>query len=317
MSEDSAIVWFRDDLRLADNPALTAGSKSALLCVYIFDEESDGLRKLGGAARWFLHGALAALKEDLIERGGDLVFLKGEAKALIPDCAAALGAQSVFWNRRYDEAERRIDEAIKTTLKEKGVNVASFGANLLCEPWTLTGKTGKPFQIYTPYWRRLLAEGEPTSPLAKPRRLTFCAIPESLKRKAIPLDALALEPTKPDWAATMRETWKRGEAAAHQRLRTFLSKGSTHYARDRDRPDRAATSRLSPDLRFGTISPRQAWHAVSGNEDIAKEDRAKFLSELGWREFAYHLLYHHPHVATRNLRGGFESVPWRKDARAL
>jgi deoxyribodipyrimidine photo-lyase len=312
-----AIVWFRDDLRLSDNPALAAAAatKRPLICIYICDDESRGLRQLGGAARWFLHGALAALDEALAAKGGELIFLRGAAEAAIADCVAATEAGAVFWNRRYDGAGQKIDAAIETALRRDGCETASFDGALLYAPAVFASKTGG-FQVFSAFWRHALAEGEPSAPFAAPRRLNFAPISKTLRRNAVILKALALLPTKPDWAAGLRDTWDAGEDGGKAALNRFLAKGLDHYARDRDRPDAISTSRLSPHLRFGTLSPRQLWHAVAEAEGIGKETKTKFRSELGWREFSYHLLLHHPHMATRNLRAGHH-VAWRDDHRGL
>jgi deoxyribodipyrimidine photo-lyase len=314
------IVWFRDDLRLADNPALVAASASGgpLICIFVYDEASAGTRRLGGAARWFLHGALAALNDELVARGGELILLQGAAEQQIMDCVASLSAGGVMWNRRYDAAGRRIDAAVEAALKRAVVEVETFGANLLHEPWNLTTKSGGSFQVFSAFWRAALARGEPAPPMSVPERFQFHHIPDRLRQMSKRLEALALEPHKPDWAAGLRATWTRSEAAAQARLSAFLADGFANYAQGRDRPDTASTSRLSPYLRFGMLSPRQIWHAVSALKDksIGKENREKLLSEIGWREFSYHLLYHHPDLAQRNLRAGME-MNWREDRRAL
>jgi deoxyribodipyrimidine photo-lyase len=176
-----AIVWFRDDLRLAENPALSAAAASRLpiLCLYVFDETSEGLRPLGGAARWFLHGALAALSEAIESQGGELAIFKGSAARLIADCAAALDAQAVFWNLRYDNAGREIDTAIEAKLRTSGIEIQTFNANLLHAPDALLSASRKPFQIFTPFWRSVLAQGEPAPPPAAPRGVDFQKVPSA------------------------------------------------------------------------------------------------------------------------------------------
>jgi deoxyribodipyrimidine photo-lyase len=316
------IVWFREDLRLADNPAFHAAqqSRQPLICVYIFDEESAGLRPLGGASRWWLHGALKTLDESLRKHGGALHILRGAADSLIEEFVAASRASAVFWNRRYGEAGRNVDAKIKSALKERGIAAESFNANLLAEPWTIVSKTNTPFKVFTPFWRALRAKGEPDAPLAAPRTFSFHDLPKSIEPVA--LAGLHLEPHKPDWARGLRETWTPGEAGAHAALKHFLKSGLPNYATDRDRPDKAATSRLSPFLRFGHISPRQIWHAaqaamMSGASTANSTDLEKFLSELGWREFSYHLLFHCPDLAAVNFQRRFDALTWRRDTKAL
>ena len=319
-----AIVWFRDDLRLMDNPALNAAAASGrpIICVYVFDQESPGLRPLGGAAKWWLHGSLAALDEALQKKGGPLLLMRGRAAERIEWLAAVTKAQAVCWNRRYDKAGRDLDAGLKSALKERGVAAESFNGTLLQEPWTVTNKAGAPFKVFTAYWRTAQQSGEPCQPLPVPKSLRFCDLPEAVTVKSIRLGDMGLEPTAPDWAGGLREAWTRDEAAAEKRLDDFLETGLAGYASRRDRPDLPATSRLSPYLRFGNISPRRIWHAVqtaraAGTTQAQNADIEKFLSEIGWREFCYHLLYHQPDLATRNIQPLFDRMPWRDDPAAL
>ncbi|MBV9111589.1 MAG: deoxyribodipyrimidine photo-lyase [Hyphomicrobiales bacterium] len=319
-----AIVWFRDDLRLADNPALAAGVASGrpLICLYIHDEESEGVRPLGGASKWWLHGALDELGRSLHRLGGELVIMRGKSARILERVATECHAGSMFWNRRYDGAGRAIDERIKAALTARGMAVKSFGALLLHEPWTLKNASGEPFRVFTPFWRAALSAPDPLSPLPLPKRLSRHALTGSLQGLACSLASLELEPRAPDWAAGLRTTWKRGENAGQARLAAFLEEGLRGYANDRDRPDKASTSRLSPYLRFGNLSPRQirqgAMTAVaSGAARASPRDLDTFLAELGWREFSYHLLFHNPEVAAENLNRRFDRMPWRHDRRAL
>lgn len=319
-----AIVWFRDDLRLADNPALNAAAASGhpIICFYVHDEESAGLRPQGGAAKWWLHGALADLSEALAAKGGELAILAGAAVAIVEQLAADVEAAGVYWNRRYDEAGRAIDTKIKTALTERGTPVESFNANLLHEPCSVLNKADAPFRIFSAYWRAACGQGEPEAPLSMPRKLSFASLPKKLRAKCVSLDGLELQPKRPDWAAGLRETWKPGEKPAHKLLARFLKAGLAGYASLRDRPDKASTSRLSPYLHFGHISPRQIWHAakqavVNGTSEASEKDLEKFLTELGWREFSYQLLFYNPDIAQRNLQSSFDRMPWRGDRAAL
>ncbi|MBV8184690.1 MAG: deoxyribodipyrimidine photo-lyase, partial [Hyphomicrobiales bacterium] len=260
-----AIVWFRDDLRLADNPALDAAvaSGSPLICIYVQDEESDGLRSLGGAAKWWLHGALDDLQASLRHLGGELVIMRGASAQLLERLAIETGARTVFWNRRYDGASRAIDAKLEAALTARGVTVESFGANLLHEPWTLETSSGEPFRVFTPFWRAARANTEPRTPLPPPKRIEHRPLPNGFESLTSTLESLTLEPSSPDWAAGLRACWRRGEKAGLARLCAFLESGLSGYAANRDRPDKAATSRLSPYLRFGNLSPRQVWHAAA------------------------------------------------------
>ncbi len=303
-----AVVWFRDDLRVADNPALTAAAGSGLpvVCVYVLDDESPGVRAPGGASRWWLHHSLTALSAALDALGGSLTIRRGPAERVIGDLLAETDAAAVFWNRRYGEAERTVDEAIKTQARDDGREASSFGANLLFEPWTIRTGSGTPFSVYTPFWRACLASPEPRKPLDAPGSIAG----------APPLDGLTvadlgLLPTHPDWSAGLQETWEPGEDAAHEALARFLDEDVAAYKADRDTPGIDATSRLSPRLRWGELSPYQVWHATAAARTRTNaEGAATFLSELGWREFAYHTLFQRPALATENIRSEFDAFPW-------
>ncbi|WP_407360538.1 cryptochrome/photolyase family protein [Microbacterium sp. LBN7] len=298
-----SIVWFRDDLRLADNPALRAALDlgEPIIALFVLDEESDGIRALGGASRWWLHHSLASLAERLQERGAELILRRGAADRIVRDLVADSGAGAVFWNRRYGGPERDVDAGIKSALREEGVTVASFAASLLHEPWTVTTGGGTHYSVFTPFWRACLALPAPRAPLPEPREVPGATpVPASDA-----LDDWELLPTAPDWAAGLRETWEPGEPAARRRLREFLESDLPDYDSARDQPSAGATSLLSPRLRWGELSPFTVWHEAVG------VDRAgRFLSELGWREFAWHTLYHSPDLATKNLRREFDAFPW-------
>ncbi|MDJ1114540.1 cryptochrome/photolyase family protein [Microbacterium dauci] len=298
-----SIVWFRDDLRLADHPALRAAIDRGepIIGLYVLDEESPGIRPHGGAAKWWLHHSLASLGERLGERGGTLVLRRGPAERIVQELVTDAGAGAVFWNRRYGGAEREVDAALKQGLREEGVEVASFAGSLLFEPWTVKTGAGTPFSVFTPFWRACLALPAPRAPLPEPRAIDGPG-------RAPASDDLAdwdLLPTKPDWAGGLRETWEPGEPAARARLREFLRDDLGSYDRTRDEPGAGATSLLSPRLRWGEVSPYTVWH-----EAVEAGGGSRFLSEVGWREFAWHTLYRFPELATKNLRPEFDAFNW-------
>lgn len=318
-----SIVWLRNDLRLADNPAIdaTIASGSPPLFVYIFHESGD-VRALGGASRWWLHHSLAALAAGLEKIGGRLDILRGDPAKLLPDLATAFNAKHVMWTRRYDADGITVDTQIKSRLTALGIAAESFNGLLLHEPWTVKTKTGGPFRVFTPFWRACLALPPPADPLRAPGQLA--SVPWN--RRAPPriaLDDLGLLPTKPDWTGGLRDEWTPGEAGAKERLVDFLDDALPHYADERDLPSRPSTSRLSPHLAFGEISPRQIWHAaqhVAAKSAAAARNVDKFLSEIGWREFSYHLLFYNPDLPQKNFQQRFDDFPWRaaadKDLRA-
>ncbi|MGO4571090.1 cryptochrome/photolyase family protein [Microvirga sp. 2TAF3] len=313
-----ALVWFRDDYRLADNPALTAAIESGapLLCFFILDESSPGIRPLGGSARWWLHGSLQALDESLTAMGARLILMKGPAEAVIKRIVTATNPSAIFWNRRYMAAEIAIDTTIKKRLSERGITVQSFNGRLINEPWEVKNQSGRPFQVFTPYFRAVSSRPVP-KPLPAPRTIPAGRWPSSILDSNLNLTDLNLEPSKTDWAQGFSVHWQRGEAAARQKLEDFLDAGLPGYARNRDFPGMAGTTRLSPHLRFGEISPRQVWHAILARRDGLEDDAEKLLSEVAWREFCCQLLYQHPHLPDAPHSRRFEHFPWTDDAQAL
>ncbi|BCW34369.1 deoxyribodipyrimidine photo-lyase [Arthrobacter sp. StoSoilA2] len=299
-----SIVWFRDDLRVRDNPALRAAvDDGAAVALYVLDEESPGIRPHGGAARWWLHHSLAALKDNLAALGIPLLLRRGPAAAVVQEITTAVGAGALFWNRRYGPAERMVDAGIKTWAREAGMHVESFQASLLHEPWEVTTKTGGQYKVFTPFWRTVSAQ-DFRDPLAVPAsghgyagELTGCDS----------LESWHLLPTNPDWSTGLGEAWTPGSAAGHQRLRQFVADGLANYSEGRNRPDVDGSSCLSPYLRWGELSPFEVWHALASN---SSESRGIFASELGWREFCWHQYFHNPDLATANLRKEFDHFPW-------
>jgi deoxyribodipyrimidine photo-lyase len=327
----AAVVWFRADLRLADNPALCAAVATGrpVVCVYVHDETSPGLRPIGAAARWWLGRSLAALDQAIarkdgrerpsgLARGSGLVLRRGPAAEVIPALVAEAGAASLHINRRYDAGGIAVDAAVTARLAAAGVAVSTHQATLLAEPGTLVSSSGEFFRVFTPFWRALRRRGEPRAPLAAPARIAAC---DGVTGER--LADWALEPTAPDWAGGLRAAWTPGEAAATARLAAFIDAGLAGYARKRDRPDLAHTSRLSPHLRFGEVSPFQLWHAAKLATEAAHgarpaaEDFDKLASELGWREFSHHLLHGSPDLARRSLQPRFDAFPWLHDRAAL
>ena len=322
MTERPALLWFRDDLRLSDNPALRAAiDHGPLICLYILDTAAQR-RGLGGAARWWLSRSLTALSEAIAAKGGELLVLRGDPAELLPGIVRQADVGHVAWNRRYDGAAIALDKALKATLAESGVTVESFNANLLNEPWQVKTKAEGPFKVFTPYWRAVRERGEPAAPVPTPRELSKTKLPATLRKQALSVSDLALEPTAPDWAGGLREAWTPGEAGARDRLSAFLDETLAGYREGRDRPDKLSTSRLSPHLRFGEISPRQIWHATraaleTGETPGSAADVEKFFSEIGWREFSYHLLFHSPDLAGINHDRRFDAMAWETDEAGL
>jgi deoxyribodipyrimidine photo-lyase len=313
------IVWFRDDLRLADHPALHAAAATGrpVICLYVFDEmrKAPAARPPGGAARWWLAQSLRALQESLDALGCQLVLRKGAAAGIVAELARENEADAVFWNDIAQAPQQAAADQVATALQAIGVAAQRFPGDLLVHPKNIRSKEDRGLRVFTPFWRRMHALGDPPKPFPAPTAL--CRGPQVASEA---LESWGLDPTHPDWAQGLRQTWQPGERAAQARLHAFLQSGVAGYAIQRDRPDRNGTSGLSPHLRFGEISPRQVWHAArfaAADRPALSGDIDKFLSELGWREFCRHLLFDLPDLAESNLQPAFDAFPWRQDDKAL
>lgn len=299
-----AILWFRDDLRLADHPALTAAARAGeVLPVFVRDA---GFR-VGGAARWWLHHALDDLGRRIAAAGGRLALYDGEAGAALAGAARAVGAAEVHALAARIPAERRLQEAAAARLAAEGVRLILHPGALLHDPAAIRSGAGTPYAVFTPFWRAFAQAFSAPPALAAP------AVRWRADALGVALGDLGLLPAAPDWAGGLRESWRVGEAAAEARLEEFVETRLAAYPADRDRPDRPGTARISADLRWGQLAPARVWRRVlAAAADPAKEAGAwAFLRQLGWREFAHHVLAAHPEMANRNLRPGFDAFPWR------
>ena len=316
-SPSPIVVWFRDDLRLDDNPALAAavGQGRPVVALYVLDESKDGPRALGGASRWWLNLSLKALARDLDKIGVPLVLRKGPALKTVPAVLSEAGAGNIVWNRRYDAPGIAIDKELKSSLREDGFVAESFNGALLAEPWDVLNGEGLPYRVFSPFFRAMNARGAPAQP--QDFKAPSERLPEAPSLKGEEIDDLLPLPSRPDWAGGLRDTWTPGEAGARKRLEAFLDDRLCRYAAQRDMPGEDATSLLSPHLRFGEISPRRIWYAAgdrtAAQDEISDKQLDKFRSELGWREFSYHLLFHFPDIGHANFQPRFDDFPWRKD----
>jgi deoxyribodipyrimidine photo-lyase len=307
------ILWFRRDLRLADHPALEAAIATGrpVIPLYIL-EEAEGVRRPGAASLWWLDKSLRALAADLEARGSRLILRRGDAARIVEALARETGAAALYWSRLYDGEAVARDTAIKTALKDQGVDAQSFNASLLIEPWALKTGAGEPFKVFTPFWKALRsAVGDFTLHLA-PDRLT----PPAQWPASDDLAGWGLHPAKPDWSKGF-DLWRPGEAGAMDRLHAFLRVPVADYPAMRDRPAVEGGSRLSPHLHWGEIGPRQVWRAAEGVAHRHPEYAPavdKFLSELAWREFDHQLLFHNPGLRSANYKPAFDRFPWRTDA---
>ena len=306
----SAIVWLRRDLRLTDQPALSAAIEAGYtpLLVYIHapDEAADWAP--GAASLAWLDRSLRALDDDIRMLGSRLIVRRGPSLSTLRSLITELSVDAVFWNRLYEPALRERDALIKAALREDGLTVQSFNAAQLVEPWQVETGQGTPYRVFTPFWKTALGKLEELPAIA--------SAPESLPPppdlvKSLSVDALDLRPVI-DWDRGFWDRWTPGERGARERLDAFLDDAVERYSVDRDRPDLRGTSTLSPHLHFGEISPRQCVQAVRERrwDEAARKNVNKFVSELGWREFSVHLMYHYPETPKENLNPKFEDFVW-------
>jgi len=313
---DVAIVWFRQDLRLTDNPALSAALDNHERVIPVFIHADDGASEWahGAASRWWLHHSLKSLGKSLRELGSRLI-IRNEADSLesLQTLIKQTRATHVYWNRLYEPVHIQRDKTIKQALQDQGIEVKSFNSTLLHEPWEITKKDGDPFRVFTPFWKACVKAGLPGDQYGAPEELPTV----SNRLPSEKIEALELLP-KIRWDKAFAENWQPGEGGAHQCLDEFLEDAVVHYQDDRNRPDIHGTSRLSPHLHFGEISPRQiveqTTQAVDSNSRRGIVTNADaFVREVGWREFAYHLLYHFPYTVDKPLYERFDSFPWEKN----
>lgn len=312
------LYWFRQDLRTHDLPGLAAAIATgrAVIPVYVLDDESPGDWALGSASRWWLHHSLQALAQDIATSGGRLVLRRGNARSCLTELMRETGASAIYCSQQFEPWASALEQDLHQALSANGQQIRRYPGNLLFHPEAVLNQAGLPFKVYTPFWRACRrAEAPP-----RPRPLEASG---KWYSGACASDSLAdwqLTPTKPDWAQGWEKLWTPGQAGARARLRAFLDGPLADYSEGRDRPALDCTSRLSPHLRFGEISPREIFHsAMDHGREHPQLDAAldKFLSELGWREFSYHLLAHFPHIPEQPFKAQFEPFPWLGSQQAL
>lgn len=310
MSQAPCIVWFRRDLRLDDNPAFAAALERGgpVLPVYLHAPEEEGIWAPGGASRWWLHHALESLDSALGARGLPFVIRNGPSLEALETLIDETGADAVVWNRRYEPAIIERDTGIKATLKDRGIHAWSGNAGLMWEPHEVENKQGKPFRVYTPFWRHLRTLA-PSPPVGLP---AIDAPPPNPIPDSLSIADLDLLPAL-DWDEGFYDRWNPTLEGASEALEAFLEGPVERYTRRRDRPALRGTSRLSPFLSHGQIGPRQVWAAAHASGAADTKDGFKYLSEIGWREFAYHLLVHFPHTPTAALNSAYSDFPWEPD----
>ena len=304
-----ALFWFRQDLRLSDNPALfEATQNGTLMPIYILDDEEAHDLKMGAASRWWLYHSLVSLNKSL---DGKLNLYRGSAEKIIFSLLEKQPISAVYWNRCYEPRRIEKDTKIKTLLQNRNVTCKSFNGSLLWEPWEVLKTDHTPYKVFTPFYRQAISKvDEIRNPLPSPKKAIFL---QDLNNRTT-LDNLELLP-KISWYRAMEPHWKIGEQAAQQKLSHFLKNNLLDYKKNRDEPSKPNTSGLSPYLHFGEISPNQIWHAVQlQGINALRSDATHFLRELAWREFSYSLLYHFPSLPDKNFQPKFDSFPWKDDA---
>lgn len=311
----TAIVWFRRDLRVTDHPAITAAlaAHDHVVPLYIHAPEEEGEWAPGEASQWWLHHSLEALDGTLSRHRGTLQIVRGPSLDALRAAIKDTGASAVYFSRLYEPKLIKRDKAVRKALEAEGIEVASFNAALWCEPWDIATKQDDPYRVFTPFWRNLRTRIDENAPLDAPAAMHLAAT-----RKTVALDDLKLLPTR-DWARGFHE-WTPGEKGAHEMLDLFADDAVGHYVEGRDIPARHGTSRMSPHLHFGEISPLQIAASLRAHAARTKNkpDIEPYLRQLGWREFGHHLLYHFPKTPKENFNPKFNAFRWEKrDAHAL
>lgn len=305
----TTVVWFQRSLRLADHPALAhAAERGSVVPVFVWAPEEEAPWEPGGAHRWWLHESLRTLAADLDAHGSRLVLRTGPTAEALVAVARETGADRVVWQSEAEPHLAARDHEVARALAAAGIHATRFAGQLLHDPEAVRTGGGGPYGVFGPFWRKVKAEVTVGDPLPVPEMTAPVVWPES-----VDLDRFGLTPHAQDgvdWAATMRETWTPGETGASVRLGTFAGRILTGYDASRDRVSTEGTSRLSPHLHWGEVSPRTVWAAVHA-ATAPGEDRDKFLAELAWRDFSYHVLHHNPHTPERPLKPAFERFPWR------
>ena len=301
-----AIVWFRRDLRLRDNPALQAAIDAGhtLLPVYIHAPEEEGAWAPGAASNAWLHHSLRALDEALRSLGSSLVLRRGDSMEQLQALIAQSGAEAVYWNRKYEPATQPRDAAIKRGLRAQGVHAESHNGYLLFEPWELATQQGGPYKVFSPFWRNALTRWRLPALQDMPASLAAHNV------EGLPLAAMGLQPS-PRWDAGFWQRWQPGESGALEALEVFIDGALNGYREQRDLPDRTGTSLMSPHLHFGEIAPWRIAQVLESHRSAGRDaDIDGYLRQLGWREFSWHLLHHFPQTCDHNLNPRFDGFAW-------
>ncbi len=306
MDKIITVLWFRQDLRLSDNPALLAAvSNGVVIPVYILDDHNSAAHKIGAAGRCWLHYSLIALNLSLNRQ---LLVYSGDPEKILNEIMKKYNANAINWNRCYEPWAMERDRKIKHNLSNQGISVNSFNGSLLWEPWEALKKDKSPYRVFTPfYYNACLQNPEPRIPLDKPKQIDYLfKEPQSISGA---IEALKLLPGH-TWGTEMISHWSIGEQEAQKKLKKFISELGGAYKAGRDFPSKNSVSRLSPHLHFGEVSPNQVWYAANGLDNNNVEC---FKRQIAWREFSYNLLYHNQQMPETNLQSKFNRFRWKND----
>ena len=318
---NKTLFLFRNDLRLQDNPALSAAFKTGqvLILLYVLDRRllDDKHWGMGSASRWWLHHSLRSLAADIKKQGGNLILRRGDTGKILAEIIDEHNVNKLYFSRAYEPQQRQIENEIHLSW-HKQIEVKRYGGYLLFEPEQIQTGSGLPYKVFTPFWKACLNQLEP-SLACRQSKVGFKFSQSEVYSER--LNDWQLLPAKPDWSAGLNEAWVPGEAGAMATLKTFLDAAIDNYDEDRNRPDRSGTSRLSPHLHFGEIAPNRIWQEVKRFIKKAKQAKIKnsmaFLRELGWRDFSNHLLFHWPELPDNAFRPEFERFPWQANKKNL
>ena len=313
MKTGVAIHWFRQDLRLNDNPSLESASQyENIIPIYILDDINPGKFEMGSASKWWLHNSLHKLNESL---NGKLLVFRGDPCEILNSLIQEHKITYISWNRCYEPWRIARDKKIKSTFETKDIKIESFSGSLLWEPWSISKDDGTPYRVFTPFYKKgCLNAEEPRLPSG---RVNLTNLYDKIE-SSFSIDGLGLLP-EINWYESFESEWNPGEVGADDSLNDFIDSGLFNYKEGRNFPSQKFVSRLSPHLHFGEISPNEVWYRAKTRESVPgiEKSLAHFHSELGWREFSYYLLYHFPDLPNKNFQEKFDIFPWKENKEFL
>jgi deoxyribodipyrimidine photo-lyase len=306
----TTIVWYANNLRVDDQPALIeAASRGSVVPVYVYDPDYAGPSAMGGASKWWAHRSIEALRDRLKEMGSNLILRKGEPGAQLLKIAESVGADRVMYCESIEPDLQLREDDVEHTLGQHGIEVERFNMHLLWEIGSVMTKDGNPYQVFSPFWKMALKTGEPDEPLDAP---TVLHAPDT-RVESLGVDELGLLPDI-NWYARMEDRWTPGLKGARDRLSGFLNERINNYHDDRNRLDLPGWSAMSPHIHFGEVSVRRIWHTIAQDPEWSRvKGKEHYLREIGWREFAQHLINHFPRTIDEPLREKFKDFPWVKN----